>query len=96
LIDEEIRGLVDTAEGKAREILTTHRDKLEAIAKALLEFESLSGDDVQAILRGEKPKRDETPKAPPPRAGARSTVPPTEGKGKDAPDGLAPEPQPGS
>jgi cell division protease FtsH len=57
IIDEEVRAFVDIAEGKARKILTDHRDELEIIAQALLEYETLSGKEVSALLRGEKIKR---------------------------------------
>lgn len=59
IIDEEVRGFIDIAEGKARVILTEHRDELEIIAQALLEYETLSGKDVRALLRGEKIQRKE-------------------------------------
>jgi len=57
VIDEEIRAFVDIAEEKARKILTDHRDELEIIAQALLEYETLSGKEVSALLRGEKLQR---------------------------------------
>jgi cell division protease FtsH len=57
IIDEEIRAFVDIAEEKARKILTEHRDELEIIAQALLEYETLSGKEVSALLRGEKLQR---------------------------------------
>ena len=57
IIDEEIRAFVDEAEEKARKILTEHRDELEMLAQALLEYETLTGKEVSALLRGEKIKR---------------------------------------
>ncbi|MDQ7002400.1 MAG: ATP-dependent zinc metalloprotease FtsH [Ghiorsea sp.] len=57
IIDEEIRAFVDIAEGKARKILTDHRDDLEIIAQSLLEYETLSGKEVTALLRGDKIQR---------------------------------------
>ncbi len=98
LIDEEIRRIIEEAEEKARGVLTEHMDALHAVSKALLEFETLSGDEVQIIVDGGSIDRsDETPSGP---AGRRSSVP-TSGKaaGKDSgesPGGLEPEPQPGS
>jgi len=53
LIDEEIRNLIHTGEEKARKILTANIDKLHAVAKALLDFETISGEEVAAIMRGE-------------------------------------------
>jgi cell division protease FtsH len=91
VIDEEIRRLVDEAEARARLILTENLDGLHKVAEALLEYETLSGEDVKAALKGEeihRPSFDE----PPADRGAPSTVP----KSGKRPAGLEPEPQPGS
>jgi cell division protease FtsH len=96
LIDSEIRKLIDDAEGAARRILTERRSELDLLANALLEHETLSGEDVKALLRGEQIVRPTDDR--PGDSGRRSSVPPTgakPGRG-DAPDGLEPEPQPGS
>jgi cell division protease FtsH len=99
IIDEEIRRLIDEAEGTARRILTEHIDDLHNVAHALLEYETLSGEEVKALLRGE-PIRVGGDQSTPPRA--RSSVPTSgtpvrdePGKGRP-PGGLEPEPQPGS
>jgi cell division protease FtsH len=95
LIDEEIRRLVEAGEVTARRILTERIGDLHTLAKALLEYETLSGYEVKALLRGEpivRPEIDEPPKP----TGRRGSVPST-GAGKDRPEGgLRPEPQPGS
>ncbi len=57
-IDEEIRKLINWAENKAREILTAHLDDLHKVSKTLLEYETLTGDEVRALLRGESINRD--------------------------------------
>ena len=96
LIDSEIRRLIDEAEGTARRILSEKRAELDLLANALLEHETLSGEDVKALLRGEQIVRPADDR--PGDSGRRSSVPPTgakPGRG-EAPDGLAPEPQPGS
>jgi cell division protease FtsH len=94
LIDEEIRKLVETGERKAREILTAKIDDLHALAKGLLEYETLGAEDVKALLRGDPIVRDSgddtTAK---PSGGRRSSVPTTDGS---RPGGLEPEPQPGA
>ena len=54
LIDEEIRNLIHAGEEKAKKILTDNIDKLHAVAKALLDFETISGEEVSAIMRGDK------------------------------------------
>jgi cell division protease FtsH len=53
LIDEEVRTLVEDAEATARKVLTDNIDQLHAVTAALIEHETLSGDDVHAIMRGE-------------------------------------------
>jgi len=52
LIDEEVRALIHTGELTARQILTSRIDHLHAVAKALLEYETLSGDEVKRVMEG--------------------------------------------
>ncbi len=52
-IDDEVTKLVDQGKEKAREILTTHRKALDAIAKKLVEVETLERDEYEAILKAE-------------------------------------------
>ncbi len=54
IIDEEVRVLVEDAEATARKVLTDHLDQLHAVTAALIEHETLNGDEVHAIIRGEK------------------------------------------
>jgi cell division protease FtsH len=49
-IDREVRRLVDEAYSRAKQIITENRSKLEAIAKALLEYETLDADQIKDIL----------------------------------------------
>ena len=51
-IDAEVKRLVEAGYEKARDILTEHRGKLDAIAEALLERETLDGAELEAILDG--------------------------------------------
>jgi cell division protease FtsH len=99
LIDKEVRRLVEEAEEKSRKILTEHNDQLEMIAQALLEYETLSGADVTALLKGEDITRpdednpsDGTPKSSVPSSGPAKSEKPSGDKG-----GIGgPEPQPGN
>ena len=95
LIDEEVRRLIDEAEKTARVILTRDRKELEIIAKALLEYETLTGDEVNALLRGESIIRPED--EPPGESGHKSSVPSAGKSKKDkGASGMDPEPQPES
>lgn len=53
LVDAEVRLIVDEAYNKAKDILTTYIDQLHGLAKALLEYETLTGDEIRGLLRGE-------------------------------------------
>jgi cell division protease FtsH len=95
LIDEEIRRLVEAGEARARQILTEHMEELRALAKALLEYETLSADEIRRVIRGEPITRAEEAPAKPSKP--RSSVP-TSGSAPAGPrpGGLEPEPQPGA
>jgi len=93
LIDQEVRRLIEEAEGKARQILTDHLEDLHLIAKALLEYETLSNDEIGTVLRGEKVVRDDTGGAGSSSDRRRRASVPT--STNPAPGGANPEPQPG-
>jgi cell division protease FtsH len=54
-IDEVVRGVIDRAYGRAREILTSNMDKLEKMAGALLQYETIDRDQIAAIMAGREP-----------------------------------------
>jgi len=58
-IDKEIRKLVDDAYNKARDILNTHRNKLDLIAQNLMEKETLNKEELEELLKDEKEKVEE-------------------------------------
>jgi len=95
IIDEEVRRIVDTAYVDANTILKENANELEVVAQGLLEFETLSGDQIKALLNGETIVRnsggDETPK----EGGGRRTSVPTGGSSGKPPSGMEPDPQPG-
>lgn len=53
VVDEEIRKIVENAYARAQQLLTDNLDDLHKLAKGLLEFETLSGDEIKALLRGD-------------------------------------------
>jgi cell division protease FtsH len=93
LIDAEIRKLIEDGEKKAREILRGDSDKLHTLAKALLEFETLSGDEVKRVLKGEQIQRDDQGGGHKKPEKAASSVPVT-GRPKSGPTPGEMEPQP--
>ena len=69
LTDAEIKELVEGAHTKASEILKGNEDKLHLLAQALLEYETLTGDEIKQLLDGGKIDRPDAP------AGAVRPVP---------------------
>jgi cell division protease FtsH len=92
LIDTEIKSLVEGAHARATDILKTHEDQLHLLAQALLEYETLTGEDIRQLLENGKIDRPDTPRGPVlaqpvqgssiPKAGKRF------GKGDEAPQGA--------
>jgi len=60
-IDAEVRKIVEEAYNRARSILEKETDALESIAKALLERETITGDEIDRLLRGETLPPPENP-----------------------------------
>jgi cell division protease FtsH len=68
-IDREVRKLIDDAYGTATRALTENREKLEIIAKALLEYETLDGVQIREII--EHGRMLNPPPGPPPSTGEK-------------------------
>jgi cell division protease FtsH len=90
-IDAEIKRLVDAGYKAAERVLTEKRADLEILAKGLLEFETLTGDEITDLLAGKRPSRESVIEPVTPRG---SAVPPA-GKPRPRPEtgGLEPQPQ---
>ncbi|HEX2973187.1 MAG TPA: hypothetical protein VHP11_12700, partial [Tepidisphaeraceae bacterium] len=52
-IDEEVKGLIDRLYNETRHLLETNRERVEALANALLKYETLDGPDIDRIMRGD-------------------------------------------
>ena len=89
MIDQEVRRIVTDGEKKARQVLTENRHLLDQLAAALMEYETLSGDEVSELFKGNPPDRaDDTPSGPTSAVPVIKKKPPREGFGGE------PEPQP--
>jgi cell division protease FtsH len=94
-IDAEIKDIIDRAYAKAKRLLTENVEELHRLARGLLEHETLSGDEIRTVLRGEPVIRKvvdepapESRRASVPNAGRPASPTPPAG-------GLGPAPQPG-
>jgi cell division protease FtsH len=65
-VDAEVRRIIDEQYKLARELIETHADKMHAMAKALLEWETIDSDQLDDIMNGKSPRppKDWTPKPP--------------------------------
>ena len=90
-IDAEINRLVEAGYDEAQRILNDRRADLETLARGLLEFETLTGDEIKDLLAGKRPTRESVIEPAVPRG---SAVPP-DGKPRPRPEtgGLEPQPQ---
>ena len=67
-IDEEVRAIIDRCYERARTTLEENRDKLEVMAEALIEYETLSPEQVGDIMAGGKPRAPQPAPEPPPQS----------------------------
>jgi cell division protease FtsH len=93
IIDDETRRIIDEAYTDASTILTENKDELETVARGLLEYETLSGDEIVSLIQGNvlsktKPG-DDLPKT---GGGKRSSVP-SGGEDDQSNRALEPDPQ---
>ena len=91
-IEDEVRKLVQTGMDDAREIMTKRRKEWTAVAEALLEYETLTGDEIQGLIDGKQPERPEDSDDTP--AGKASAVPVIGKRRKDKDSGGLPDGDP--
>jgi len=70
LIDSEVRSIIDQCYGTAKQILTDNRDKLDAMADALMKYETIDAEQIDDIMAGR------TPREPRDWTGGTGTPPP--------------------
>ena len=90
LVDREVKRFVDEGYQTALAVIKTNLDDLHGVAKGLLEYETLTGDEIRDLLKGKPPVRENPDDDPGPRV---STVP-TTGATRRPPSGGGLEPQP--
>jgi cell division protease FtsH len=90
-IDSGVRRLVEDGLNDARRILTEKQHELEALARGLLEYETLSGEEIRNLLDGQPPVRDTGDTATPSRGSAVPTTRP--GRPRESDGSLIPQPQ---
>jgi cell division protease FtsH len=92
IIDDKVKAMIQEGYETAKRILTEKRDDLERLAQGLLEYETLTGNEITRVIAGEALNRsDDQDDSPPSGGNAIPTVPKTR-KTPQADDGLEPEP----
>ena len=90
-IDDEVKRLIEDGHVEATRILGERKNDLEILAKGLLEYETLSGEEIKDLLNGKPPVRENGDDPAPARG---SSPVPSTGKGRPKPEaGLEPQPQ---
>ena len=97
-IESEVKGLVESGLNEARRILTKKKKDWEALSEGLLEYETLTGDEITNLLKGQPPVRDTDI---PPKSGGDDTggaVPVIDDEDEDtvSKDASGMEPKPGN
>jgi cell division protease FtsH len=96
IIDAEVRRLIEEAYSFAKQVLTKKKKEWIAIAEGLLEYETLSGDEIKQLIVGQKPSRDLGDDTPPSRGSAVPKAGASGGrrrKGGEPEGGMEPQPQ---
>ncbi|HUZ90573.1 MAG TPA: ATP-dependent zinc metalloprotease FtsH, partial [Methylocella sp.] len=92
-IDAEVRRLVEAGLAEATKIITEKRQDLEILAKGLLEYETLSGEEIMNLMKGRLPVRDTGGDHEPMRGSSVPTTGVHRPKPGPEPGGLEPQPQ---
>ena len=92
-IDAEIKAIIDNAYAHAKQILTDNLEELNRLANGLLEYETLSGEEIRTVLRGEPVIRKVVDEPAP--ESRRASVPHAGRPVVQPPPGMGPAAQPG-
>jgi len=95
IVDAEVKRFVEEGYQTAQTVIRENIDDLHSIAQALIEYETLTGDEIRNLLNGQPPVRQSDTDTTPKSTGVPSAGKPVRKRPDAEPDG-APEPQPGS
>ncbi|MBY6089024.1 ATP-dependent zinc metalloprotease FtsH [Pseudooceanicola sp. 502str34] len=90
LIEEEVKRLIDEAYEWAYKILEEQKDEWERLAQGLLEYETLTGDEIKRVMKGEPPQSPDEDDSSDTGSTSVTAIPKTKPRGK--PGGMEPEP----
>jgi cell division protease FtsH len=91
LIDAEIKALVEGAHKRATQLLKKHKDQLQLLAEALLEYETLTGEEIDKLLETGKIDRPDQPSGPAVVQPVHGSAIPKAGKKFGGSGGAAPQ-----
>jgi len=95
LIEEEVKRFIDEAYEQAHSILIERRQDWERLAEGLLEYETLTGEEIERVIRGEPPADEDDGSAPEKEEKPSvAAIPRTKPKPSSGPDGGGLEPEP--
>ena len=91
-----VKEIVDEGYETAKQVLTEKADDLERLAQGLLEYETLTGDEITKVIAGEPLNRGDDDDAPTDTGGTASVtaIPKTKPRKKSGDEGMEPEPEP--
>jgi cell division protease FtsH len=93
LIESEVKRIIDEGYDTAYRILTEKNAEFERLAQGLLEYETLTGAEIERVIRGELPHVDPDEEDKPTGGSSITAIPKTKPKKPKAPDsGMEPEP----
>jgi len=93
LIENEVKRIIDEGYQRAADILTEHEEEFERLAQGLLEYETLTGEEIKRVIRGEPPTASDDDDDDASDTPSVTAIPKTKPKSKPSDDGnLEPEP----
>ena len=92
VIEKEVKRLIDDGYNTARKIIEDNAEEFERLAQGLLEYETLTGDEIERVMRGEPPRKDDGDDGAMSDSGSVSAIPKAAKKPKGD-GGMEPQPQ---